>query len=256
MAGTKRKRATTRKTKKSTARKSRKATSKAKTRSKSRTLKKKYSYYDRANRGLPTKKTSTRRSNTASAQPKTTLNRSKNPVDVANSVLAIAKKQHYGPIVPYKEEEKKKRRWGQFKKAAKKVAKATGDIIDDTAKYMDKAGDFAEKIAPTVSAYAAANPELPYLSGFAVAVDTAAGIHRITHPAFIEDLDEAYKRGDPNRQGMKQLTDSKKYQKLMTDTSDEDLRMTVFKPETIDTIPVDDDDIPMMKDMPEFGELN
>jgi len=197
---------------------------KKKTTKKKTTLKKKFSAYS-----VPPKNSN----RTRSAQPKTTLNHSKRPVDtlaLSNQVLKNAKADY--KITPVKQDRSRKEKWKKFQTKAKKAGKGLVHIIEETGKIVDKGGAYAERMAPGMTMMALENPELPFLSWAAGAVDTAAGAHRAYH-GLVEDSYKGYIKGDANRSGFKQLTNNSKYQKVMSDVGDEDLQMSVYNPQDL-----------------------
>lgn len=223
--------------KKKTTKKSRKTTSKRtqkRTRRKSTKLGKKYAHYNRLNRpyGRAPK----------DMQPKVTKVRSKAPTAVRPDAIVLRDVAKSYKLTPAKQDVNKKKKWNKFKSVTKKVAKGTKDVIEETGKLLDKAGYLAEDVAPAMTAFTAANPEMaPWLAPLTGAVDSFAGMHY----EYRNMIDESYKgaqKGDYNRSGVKLLTDSGKYQKLMADTSDEDYVMSLYgAPEQIDTIPPDEE---------------
>ena len=198
---------------------------KLKSRRKSRTLSKKYSFYNR------------RLDKVKDFQPPTTKSRSANPTDVAygslqSKVLSDVKKAI--KMDTKKQDTKTKRAVSKFKSAVKSVGKRTSDIIETTGTVLDKVGAFAEKAAPQLNALALANPEVPMFTYAAGVADMVGGAHAGIH-AIINETGRAHEKGDGNRLAVKQLTDTKKYQKLMADVGDEDVHM--FTPQTLGMIP-------------------
>jgi len=224
-------------------------------RKKSKPIKKKVSKTKKNSKRKPTKKKTTKKKTTLkkkfssysvppknrprSVQPKTTLNSSKRPVDtlaISNQVLRNSKSEY--AITPIKQDRSRKEKWKRFTTKAKKAGKGLVHVIEETGKIIDKAGALSEKAAPALTMMAVENPELPFLTWAAGAVDTAAGAHRAYH-GLVEDSYKGYMKGDMNRSGFKQLTNNRKYQKMMADVGDEDVQMTVFNPQNL--LPSPDD---------------
>lgn len=223
----KRKRSTKRRTKPKKVAK-RRTTAKRST----KTLSKKYTHYTRQPpRRSERKKVAPpqRRGGKQSMQPRTTPSRAPNPVNMTDVVLREVKKR---VAEETKEPEKAKRNFGkravkrfkQAAKGAKKGAKKVGDMIEWTGKAYDKFEGQAVKWAPTLNALAV-ETENPFVAGVAGVVDAVALGAQFRNSPFLDMTASAMERGDTNRLGMAQLTDTGKYQKLMLDVSDEDIPM-------------------------------
>jgi len=181
----------------------------------------------------------------ANLQPRRKQNLSIKPMDItptegSQMVLKIAKKDYLPPTTKNLVKGKLDRasKWKKVTNEVKKRGKQTLELIEETGKFLDKAGAYAEKVAPTITYAAATNPEIPGLPFVAGIVDTAAAEHRSYHK-FIDDSAKAMIAGDPNRQATKSLTDSWKYQKLMQQQREVPL---LFGPSDIDLPPVSDDE--------------
>lgn len=128
-------------------------------------------------------------------------------------------------------------KWRKAKKWAADVGKKQIEGIETTARFIDKGGAWAEKAAPYVTAAAAANPELaPILDPIAAGIDLYGAGHNLLH-TMIDETEKAYKKGDANRLGIGQYTQSKKYQKLMADIGDEDQAMVPYTPNELSSAP-------------------
>lgn len=150
-----------------------------------------------------------------SLQPENKRNRSENPTgtyqSMSSMVLRDAKTQM--KTTPVKQDKAKKSKTTKIISKAKKIGKGIEHAVEQTGKIMDKAGALANKLAPGLTEMAILNPEMPFLSVAAGAVDTVAGLHTSYH-GMVNHTYKGYIAGHPNNSGIALLTDSSKYQKL------------------------------------------
>lgn len=218
-------------------------TTKGKSTKTKKTLSKKFSSYNKYNKPV--------RNSTKSMQPKPKPSVSANAADVADRMIVeYAKKYKFASDSKAADamEKKRRRKAKRIFKELKKVGKGVGDVVKDTGKYLDKFGEWSEGVAPYLTEAAIANPEMPLLAAAAGITDVAAMGHRSYHAV----IDKTVKALPPSEKkpgarpadiGIKQLTDSNKYQKLMSDVRDPNAALIPYGPLDIDLPPVEDDDI-------------
>lgn len=211
-----------------------------KTGRKTKTLSKKYNFFDRKNRFSDAKAPS------RSMQPPNRQSVSASPADIASSSIKqfemkYAKPDNSKALVLH--DKNHKRAYDRFKTATHKVEKNVKHFIGESGKAVDEFGKWSESVAPGLTALAAANPEMPLLGVAAGVVDTSAMAHRTYHGMIeqtpMPNLIEDDRKKPPRDIGMKHLTDTNKYQKVIMDLPRG--TMPEYTALGIDPMPIDDD---------------